>query len=309
MSKFQAWLYALRLRTLPLAFSSIITGSSIAYAESRLSHGPFNWLAFALCIATTLLLQILSNLANDYGDSEKGTDNDERIGPVRAVQAGLLSFSEIKRGIFIAMALCLITGSALVREATQGMQLGYGIFFLLLGCGAIAAAIKYTVGSNAYGYRGLGDFFVLLFFGLVGVGGSYYLLSHRLHYSVLLPGLTIGAFATGVLNLNNMRDHISDERSGKITMVVKMGLARAKQYQTGLIIFGFVTAIIYVVLNFTSTMQFCFILTVPLFRKHLSAVWRIDDPKDFDPLLKQLAIGTFIFSIIFAFGIIIGSAG
>src|SRR6185295_18284953 len=122
-----------------------------------------------------LLLQILSNLANDYGDSEKGTDNDERIGPKRAVQQGLLSFAEIKRGIVVAVVLCLVTGSLLVSEATRGLNLGYGIFFFLLGLAAIAAAIKYTVGKGAYGYMGLGDVFVLLFFGIVGVCGSYYL--------------------------------------------------------------------------------------------------------------------------------------
>ncbi|MDB5281559.1 MAG: 1,4-dihydroxy-2-naphthoate octaprenyltransferase [Bacteroidota bacterium] len=305
-NKFQAWLYAFRLRTLPLALSSIITGSSLAFADRR---SNFNWLVFGLLILTTLLLQILSNLANDYGDSEKGTDNDERIGPVRAVQAGLLTFGEIKRGIFICVMLCLIAGSALVTEATKGLDLGYGVFFFLLGLAAIAAAIKYTVGKSAYGYRGLGDVFVLLFFGLVGVCGSYYLLSHVLNPWILLPATTIGLFATGVLNLNNMRDCESDARAGKITMVVKMGLAKAKRYQMALIVLGFISSLVFVVLNFKSTMQFTFILTLPLFRKHLVTVNRIEDPKEFDPLLKQLALGTFIFSILFAIGIIIGSEG
>ena len=310
-NKFQAWLYAFRLRTLPLALSSIITGSSLAFADNR-EH--FNWLVFGLLITTTLLLQILSNLANDYGDSEKGTDNDERIGPKRAVQAGLLSFDEIKRGIFICVTLCLISGSALVTEATKGMNLGYGIFFFLLGLAAIAAAIKYTVGKSAYGYRGLGDVFVLLFFGLVGVCGSYYLLSHKLNPWILLPATTIGLFATGVLNLNNMRDCESDAKAGKITVVVKMGLAKAKRYQTALIVLGFILSITYGVITLLadkegkfSTMVFTFILTLPLFRKHLVAVRRIEKPAEFDPLLKQLAMWTFIFSILFAVGVIVGS--
>ena len=306
MTKLQSWLYAFRLRTLPLAFSSIITGSSLAYVDNREN---FNWLVFALCLITTLLLQILSNLANDYGDSEKGTDNDERIGPKRAVQQGLLSFAEIKTGIVVTVVLCLIFGSALVNEATKGLNLNYSIFFFLLGLAAIAAAIKYTVGKGAYGYMGLGDVFVLLFFGIVGVGGSYYLMAHQIHYSVLLPAFSIGAFASGVLNLNNLRDRESDAKAGKNSLVVKIGTANAKKYHTGLIILGFVAAIAFVVLNFTSSMQLLFIITVPLFRRHLVAVRAIEDPKEFDPLLKQLAIGTFIFSILFAVGIVVGSVG
>lgn len=304
MTKLKSWLYAFRLRTLPLAFSSIITGSFIAFVDNRTN---FNWLVFALCLTTTLLLQILSNLANDYGDSEKGTDNDERIGPKRAVQQGLLSFREIKIGIWITVMLCLIVGSALVNEATKGMNVGYGIFFLLLGFAAIAAAIKYTVGKGAYGYMGLGDVFVLLFFGIVGVCGSYYLMAHQFHYSVFLPAFTIGSFASGVLNLNNLRDRESDARAGKNSLVVKIGTENAKKYHTALIILGFTAAIVYVILNFTGSMQFLFIITIPLFRKHLATVNRIEDPKEFDPLLKQLAIGTFIFSILFAVGIIVGS--
>ena len=306
MTKLQSWLYAFRLRTLPLAFSSIITGSSIAFVDNR---SNFSWLVFALCLITTLLLQILSNLANDYGDSEKGTDNDERIGPKRAVQQGLLSFKEIKTGIVVAIILSLVFGSTLVTEATKGLDMSYGIFFFVLGLGAIAAAIKYTVGKGAYGYMGLGDVFVLLFFGIVGVCGSYYLMAHQFHYSVLLPAFTIGAFASGVLNMNNLRDRESDAKAGKNSLVVKVGALNAKRYHTGLIVLGFVAALAYVVVNFTSSMQLLFIITIPLFRKHLSAVWRIEDPKEFDPLLKQLAIGTFIFSILFAMGIIVGSTG
>lgn len=304
-NQIKAWLYAFRLRTLPLAFSAIITGSSIAFADNR-EH--FNWLVFGLCLLTTLLLQILSNLANDYGDSEKGTDNHERIGPKRAVQAGLLTAAQIRNGIIVCTLFCLVTGSTLVRSATKGLHPTYGLFFLLLGFGAIGAAIKYTVGKNAYGYRGLGDVFVMLFFGFVGVSGSYYLLAHQLHYTVLLPAFTIGAFATGVLNLNNMRDSESDAKAGKITMVVKMGLEKARKYHRGLIIAGWLAAIVYVALNYVSPPQFAFVLTFPLFRRHLVNVRDVEELKDFDPLLKQLAIGTFIFSIFFAAGIIIGPA-
>lgn len=299
MSKAKAWLYAFRLRTLPLAFSSIITGSSMAFVHR---HDNFKWSVFGLCLLTTLLLQILSNLANDYGDSEKGTDNAERIGPVRAVQAGLLSFSEIKAGIVVCVLLCLVSGIALIYEAFKDVSLNSSIFFFVLGLGAIAAAIKYTVGKSAYGYRGMGDMFVLLFFGFVGVGGSYYLMAQQFNWLALLPAFTIGVFASGVLNLNNMRDMESDAKANKITLVVRIGLEKARKYHRLLIVLGFIAAVTYVLLDFRSTMQFLFIITVPLFRKHLVAVRSVENPRDFDPLLKQLAISTFIFSILFAIG-------
>ena len=298
-TKFQAWLYAFRLRTLPLAFSSIITGSFIAY------HHSFSWTILGLAVFTTLLLQILSNLANDYGDSEKGTDNDDRIGPKRAVQSGILSFSEIKGAIVLFSLLCLVSGSALIRFSLGGQDIR-SLIFLLLGISAIAAAIKYTVGKGAYGYFGMGDIFVMIFFGLVGVAGSYYLQSHEFHWSVLLPGIAIGCFATGVLNLNNMRDRISDEKAGKITIVVKMGAHNAKIYHTVLLIAGWVSIIGFTILHYHSPLSFTFILAAPLFWRNIIAIWKVSDPKDFDPYLKQLAISTFIFSILFAVGQVFG---
>jgi 1,4-dihydroxy-2-naphthoate octaprenyltransferase len=302
-AKLQAWLYAFRLRTLPLAFSSIITGSSIAFAHNREN---FNWIVFVLCLVTTLFLQILSNLANDYGDSEKGTDNDERIGPKRAIQAGMLSVQEIKVGIALATGFSLIAGVALVHEAFLNVEHDYTFFFLLLGFAAMAAAIKYTIGKGAYGYSGWGDAFVILFFGIVGVGGSYYLLAHRIDYAVILPALSIGFFSAGVLNLNNMRDNQSDAKAGKNTLAVKLGLQKARVYHRLLIIVGMLLSVVYVLVSFVSTMQLLFIITAPLFRKHLVAVNKVAQLKDFDPLLKQLAISTFIFSVLFALGQVLG---
>ena len=298
-SKLQAWLYAFRLRTLPLAFSSIITGSFTSY------HHSFSWAILGLAVLTTLLLQVLSNLANDYGDSEKGTDNEDRIGPKRAVQSGILSFTEIKRTIVVFAILCLVSGTLLIHFSLGGQDLR-SLVFLLLGFGAIAAAIKYTVGKGAYGYYGMGDVFVMIFFGFVGVGGSYYLQSHEFIWSILLPGFTIGCFSTGVLNLNNMRDRISDEKAGKNTIVVKMGGHNAKGYHTGLLIAGWVSIIAFTIINYESSISFLFILTAPLFWRNVIAIWNVSDPKDFDPFLKQLAISTFIFSVLFAVGQIFG---
>jgi 1,4-dihydroxy-2-naphthoate octaprenyltransferase len=306
VSKLKAWFYAFRLRTLPLAFSSIITGSAMAYVDNR-NH--FSWLIFGLCLLTTLLLQILSNLANDYGDSQKGTDNEYRIGPKRAVQAGMLSYTEIKIGIIITTIVCLISGSILSVEATKELDLSKTIFFLVLGVAAVIAAIKYTVGKNAYGYMGLGDVFVFIFFGFVGVGGSYYLLAHQANLLVLLPAFSIGAFSAAVLNLNNMRDYESDMKSGKLTLVGKIGMDRARSYHTTIIVLGFMTTIVFVYMQLASSMQFLFIVTLLLFKKHLNTVEDIEDPADFDPQLKQLALSTFIFAVLFAVGLIIGSEG
>jgi len=298
-TKVQAWLYAFRLRTLPLAFSSIITGSFISY------HHSFSWVILGLAILTTLLLQVLSNLANDYGDSEKGTDNDDRIGPKRAVQSGILSFAEIRRAVIFFSILCLISGTLLIHISLGGQDIR-SLVFLVLGLGAIAAAIKYTMGAGAYGYYGLGDVFVMLFFGFVGVGGSYYLQSHEFHWSILLPGLAIGSFSTGVLNLNNMRDRISDQKAGKNTIVVRMGGQNAKVYHTLLLTAGWAAIIAFTIIHFQSSLSFLFVLTAPLFWRNIIAVWKVSDPKDFDPFLKQLAISTFIFSILFALGRVFG---
>jgi 1,4-dihydroxy-2-naphthoate octaprenyltransferase len=298
-SKTQAWLYAFRLRTLPLALSSIITGSFIAY------HQVFSWTILGLAILTTLLLQILSNLANDYGDSEKGTDNDDRIGPKRAVQVGILSFAEIRRAIILCSLLCLLSGSSLIY-LSLGRESLSSLLFLALGLAAIAAAIKYTVGKGAYGYYGMGDIFVMLFFGIVGVSGSYFLQSHQFDSYILLPSLTIGCFSCGVLNLNNMRDRISDQKANKNTIVVKMGAYNAKIYHTTLIICGWLFALAFSFKQFHSSICFLYVLTAPLFWRNLISVWKISDPKDFDPFLKQLAISTFIFSILFAIGQVFG---
>ncbi|MFN8310091.1 MAG: 1,4-dihydroxy-2-naphthoate octaprenyltransferase [Chitinophagales bacterium] len=292
--KFQAWLYAFRLRTLPLAFSSILTGSFIFFQRQ------FSWWLLGLTLLTTLLLQILSNLSNDFGDSEKGTDNENRIGPKRAVQAGLLSVSEIKMGIAVCVALCILSGGTLLALSIPNKQAL--VVFLILAVASIVAAITYTVGKRAYGYSGFGDLAVLFFFGFVGVGGSFFLQQKIWEWSVLLPGATIGLFATGVLNLNNMRDRAGDQLAGKHTLVVKMGASAARKYHLLLVLGGWATALIFTVITFGSSLHFLYILTAPLFWRHLLAVKGVKEDRDYDPLLKQLAISTFFFSILFAAG-------
>jgi 1,4-dihydroxy-2-naphthoate octaprenyltransferase len=247
-------------------------------------------------------LQILSNLANDYGDSEKGTDNENRIGPKRAVQAGMLSLAQMKNGVIVAAIFALISGLALIYLGLKDVGFNTSFFFLLLGLAAIAAAIKYTMGKNAYGYLGLGDVFVFIFFGLVGVMGSFFLQTKSFDFSVLLIATTIGCFSAAVLNLNNMRDEESDKSANKNTLVVKIGGAKAKRYSFTLLLVGWLAANVFVVFNFVSITQFFFVLSLPIFIKIQKAIFAIENLRDYDPFLKQMAIATFIFSLLFAFG-------
>jgi len=302
MSKATAFIKAARLRTLPLSFSAVITGSSLA-----VFGGKTEVLVITLCLITTLFLQVLSNLANDYGDFVKGTDNEQRIGPSRTMQSGEISKNEMKAGIFICALLSLASGIWLVYEGTKGMGKGDFIFFITLGLGAIAAAIFYTVGKKAYGYNGLGDVFVFLFFGIVGVTGSYYLQAHHFDYQLLLPAATIGFFSAGVLNLNNLRDHVNDKISNKNTLVVKLGFEKAKVYHLFLLVTGLSSSVTFILINYISPWQFIFLAIVPLLLKNVITVLRSKEPKQLDPLLKQLAITTFLFSVLFGCGLYIST--
>jgi len=299
MNKTRAWIEAFRLRTLPLSLSCILLGNLLA-----ISHGHLNVWVLILSITTTLFIQILSNLANDYGDGVKGTD-DERIGPRRAVQSGLISTSEMRNGMIIFTVLTFISGVALTWTGTRNLSFDYLLFFIVLGIVAIVAAIKYTVGKSAYGYYGLGDLFVFVFFGIVGVGGSYFLQANTINWQILLPASSIGMLSVGVLNLNNMRDIVTDFKAGKHTLAVKMGLRNAKRYHGILLLGAVALALVYVELNPGSPWQWIFVVSIlPIFI-NIRKVLRIHDPRSFDPLLKQLAIGTLLFSLTFGIGQII----
>jgi len=300
MSNTIHWIRAFRLRTLPLSLSSIFLGSFLASSD-----GAFNWKVLALAAVTTLFLQILSNLANDYGDSENGADNNERVGPARAVQSGAISSSAMRNGIIVFALLALASGIWLVLEGTSGLLSTQGIIFLLLGIGAIAAAIKYTVGKNPYGYHGFGDFFVFLFFGLTGVIGTYYLHTNTFSPDTLLPASALGMLASGVLNLNNMRDREADQRAGKNTLVVKIGAKPAKFYHLFLIGGAVLLAALYMVLHQHSPYQWLFLLTVPMLALNLKAVFQNKIPRELDPLLKKLALTTLAFSLTFGVGLIL----
>ncbi len=288
------WLSAFRLRTLPLAFSCIITGSALA--DKR---GAFDLQIFILAIITTLFLQILSNLANDYGDAQKGTDNENRVGPTRAIQSGAITKNQMKKAIVFFVILSLISGLFLVFSAFDTSSLPQVFLFIGLGILSIFAAIKYTAGKGAYGYKGLGDLFVFVFFGIVGVVGTYLLYAHQLRLNVFLPAITVGLFSSAVLNLNNMRDWENDSASGKNTVVVKIGLIKAKLYHQIIIWIGMLSSVSYVVQSPFKIINLTFVIAFIPLVMHLFRVKKIEHPKDFDPELKKVALSTFLFSLLF----------
>jgi len=300
MTKIKYWIQAFRLRTLPLALSSIIVGGFLAFFDGR-----FSFLITFLAIITTTLLQILSNLANDYGDYKSGADNNNRIGPERTLQGGKISPSAMITGIIITSILSLFFGVWLIYEGTKSLSFSFGIIFFIIGLCAMAAAIKYTVGKKAYGYFGLGDFFVFIFFGLAGVLGTYFLNTHFLRIEILLPAISIGFLSTGVLNLNNMRDWENDEIAGKKTIVVKFGIKAAKYYHTFLILGAIVSAVIFILLNYISPFQFLLLITFPILFYDLNKVLKNTEPEKLDPFLKRLALTTLLFSITFGIGLVI----
>lgn len=293
MTNTKAWLQAARLRTLPLSVSGILVGSFYAY-----SQGLVNWGIISMALVTTLGLQVLSNFANDYGDGVKGTDNEHRIGPQRAIQSGAISAASMKRGIIITSLLTLAAAILLIYLSFGSENFAYSLFFFLLGISAIAAAIKYTVGSSAYGYRGLGDLFVFIFFGLVSVIGCYFLFAKHIDPLIILPAISVGLLSVAVLNLNNMRDQQSDAMSGKNTLVVKMGPAKAKIYHYTIIITALLLVLLLAVLSHFKPVQYIFLLAFVPFLIHLKTVAKNTVPRELDPELKKVALSTFLLSVL-----------
>jgi 1,4-dihydroxy-2-naphthoate octaprenyltransferase len=294
------WIKAFRLRTLPLALSSAILGSFLAYAQ-----GTFQWKILILATTTTLFLQILSNLANDYGDAMHGIDSIHRLGPNRVTQSGLVTKKQMRFMITLFVTLSLASGSLLIFSGLHHIGWKTILVFFLLGVSAIFAAIKYTVGKNPYGYIGLGDIFVFIYFGIVGVAGTYYLHVNTFDPWILLPSSAIGLLSSGVLNLNNMRDIENDARSGKRTLVVYIGKQAAKIYHLVLISLSIVFSLVYTFVHFNSFYQFLFILTCPLFVLNVIVVMKNTEPGELNKELKKLALSTFAFSVTFGLGLIL----
>ena len=294
------WIRAARLRTLPLSLAGIILSGFIAASLHR-----FDWIIFVLSLLTAILFQILSNFANDYGDGVKGTDNAGRIGPERAIQSGEITPQQMKKAVLITGILSFISALALVIYSFGLQRLPEILIYLILGLGAITAAIKYTVGKNAYGYSGLGDLFVLIFFGLVSVIGGTYLYTKNFDWTLIYPAVSIGFLSMAVLNLNNMRDLQTDIKAGKNTIPVKLGLENAKKYHIVLIVFPFFLTQAYIFHHFHDYWPWLFVIPYIFLFVHLMRVIRINNPRYFDPELKKVAILTLLYAIFFGTGLIL----
>lgn len=302
------WIKAARLRTLPLSLSGIIMGSFIAKWRLWGEGGTWDWKIFALALLVTLLYQVLSNYANDYGDGVKGTDA-KRIGEAeaRAVASGKITAKQMKNAVILFSVLSFIATVALLYLAFIPDFMNEFYIFIGLGVASILAAIGYTVGKKPYGYMGLGDVFVFIFFGLVSVCGSYFLFTKTFSWDMLLPGAAVGMMSMAVLNLNNMRDIESDRLSGKNSLALRMGFRNAMIYEMVLLQFPLILILIFLAMNgFIQSKQYyvfiVMILLLPL-AKLRRKIMQVKEPKELDPFLKQVGIITFMMAVLTAFGL------
>lgn len=293
MNKVKAWVAAARLRTLPLSVSGIILGSALA--ESLFYTKSLFWLA----IVTTIGFQVLSNFANDYGDGVKGTD-DQRQGEKRMVASGIISPKQMRIGMIVTGVITFLVATLLIFGAFGMENILMAFIFFNLTLLAIVAAVKYTVGKKAYGYSGKGDLFVFLFFGLLSVLGSYFLFMKSLTWDLLLPAISIGTFSTAVLNLNNLRDREHDARAGKRTLVVKLGVEKAKVYHLFLLLGGMMAAIMYSGMHRESAIQWLFLVSFLPLLINIQTVFKNKISKSLDGELKKVALSTFFFAILMA---------
>lgn len=298
MASLKHWIQAARLRTLPLAISGILVGTSIASTKV-----PIDFLVLGLTLLTAILLQVLSNFANDFGDAVSGVDSENRAGPKRMVQTGTISKTQMKYAMVLTATLSMASGCWLLYLAFEN-QWPQVLIFLFIGVGGIIAAIKYTIGNNPYGYAGFGDHFVFVFFGLVAVVGTYYLQTHSLDPSVFLPAISVGLFSVGVLNVNNIRDIASDRINGKKSIPVRIGKERAAWYHTWILSTGMATTVLFIIITFHSWLQLLVVISYFLLFGNMIAVRR-KEGKALDPYLKHMALTTLLFAVLFAMGYIL----
>ena len=299
--KLKMWWETARPKTLPLALASIFTGSALGYWANPQG---FNGLVMALCLLTTILLQVLSNFANDYGDHQKGSDTEERIGPLRGIQKGEISAKELKWGLILMVVASFLSGSFLIGIAYE--NLSDLLAFAGLGILAIVAAITYTVGAKPYGYMGLGDLSVLVFFGLLGVGGTYYLQTHGIDSLIILPAIGSGLLASAVLNINNLRDIEQDAKAGKNTLAVRLGAYKGRVYHCILLSVAALCYLAFAVATAISWTNYLFILAMPLLAKHAIFVYRSQQPSELRPMLAQMSMISLLINILFSLGLLIG---
>ena len=297
--KISGLIRSMRLRTLPLSESGVLLGTFIAMTKGHVTVPVVISL-----LLTTALLQILSNLSNELGDTLHGTDTAERQGMHYSIQEGDMTIRQMKLYIAVIYGACCLSGLAMIWFSFGTFLAVEPLALVILGAAAIWAAMHYTLGSNPYGYRGLGDLFVFIFFGLVSVFGGYYVCSHDLgDLLVLLPACGIGCFSIGVLNVNNIRDMKTDAAT-RTTVALLMGGKRARIYQTVLIALGWLALIVYTAYRCVSWTQWIFLLTIPLFALHLKGVWNRQDCA-LDPMLPMLVMSTFATVLLYGLGLLL----
>ncbi|BBF10132.1 TPA: 1,4-dihydroxy-2-naphthoate octaprenyltransferase [Haemophilus influenzae] len=299
--KLKMWWETARPKTLPLALASIFTGSALGYWANPQG---FNGLVMALCLLTTILLQVLSNFANDYGDHQKGSDTEERIGPLRGIQKGAISAKELKWGLILMVMASFLSGSFLIGIAYENLSDLFA--FAGLGILAIVAAITYTVGVKPYGYMGLGDISVLVFFGLLGVGGTYYLQTHSIDSHIILPAIGSGLLASAVLNINNLRDIEQDAKAGKNTLTVRLGAYKGRVYHCILLSVAALCYLAFALATAISWTNYLFVLSMPLLAKHAIFVYHSQQPSELRPMLAQMSMISLLINILFSLGLLIG---
>ncbi|EKT54100.1 1,4-dihydroxy-2-naphthoate polyprenyltransferase [Providencia burhodogranariea] len=298
ISRKQAWLESLRPKTLPLGVIAIITGSALAYLT-----GNFKWPVALLALITAGLLQILSNLANDYGDAVKGSDTAERIGPLRGMQKGVITQEDMKKALKINIIAACISGVLLIVVACEKPEDAIG--FLMLGLVAIVAAITYTVGKKPYGYLGLGDISVLIFFGWLSVMGTYYLQANTLNMFTFLPATACGLLSVAVLNINNMRDIVNDVKAGKNTFAVRLGPQGARIYHTIIIIVAILCLAFFNLLYLHGWTGWLFLLAVPMLMNHIRRVLSDPTPEGMRPMLENMVKAALFTNVLFSIGVVL----
>ena len=295
MTSLKHWVSALRPRTLFLAIASTICANGIAY-----STGHFSVSICILTILTATLLQLLSNMANDLGDFQHGTDiTGHRVGPARTVQSGAITPQQMETGIIIAVVCSLIAGTALIYEVSRFISIFYILPLMFLGAASIWAAIRYTAGKNPYGYKGLGDIFSFFFFGPVAIVGTCFLHVHHITFQPWLPAVGLGLFTAAVLNINNMRDMDNDRYSGKITLAIRLGLPGARLYHTFLTLGGIVCFIVYSLIYSSQWYNYLYMLFFFPFLMILRNIYSTSDNRLLDPYLKFTSLSAFVLSVAF----------
>ena len=293
----KAAIQSMRLRTLPLSTAGVLLGILLSVADWKVDP----WAA-VLIVLTTICLQILSNLSNELGDVLRGTDTEDRQGPEYGINSGGMTISEMKLLIGAFVGLCIVFGVLMTWRAFGTLWELTPILVLMLGGGAIAAAMKYTLGPNPYGYRAKGDLYVFLFFGLVAVLGACFVCTRGqgLHWKLLLPASAVGFFSVGVLNVNNIRDMKTDA-ANRVTVAIKLGLKRSRIYQTVLIGLGWACMTAYCLLCWPSLWHWLWVITLPLYIKHLHGIWTRED-RALDPMLPLLVMSTFALCLLMGLG-------